>query len=310
MATASKDHWSAEDYKHHASFVPKLGSIILEMLNAQPDERILDFGCGDGILTAELAKRCKSVVGIDSSRVMIDKAKQSFPGDGNIEYHVADGQELALWFQESGQQPFDAVFSNAGTSMHNCSMGSWTKLTVYVFSKHSFKALHWMKEPIKAIRSVRHVLKRNGRFVAEAGAFLNCAGISNICLLIMWRSYILFLLVDVHNALIAALNRRGLDGKGISPWYFPSTEAYSRLLEENGFKVVKMESVPRPTQLPSDIAGWIRTFGFNFLDVLKNEEEREQMIQEVVEYLRPGCQREDGTWFIMYVRLRFIARKE
>lgn len=117
-------------------------------------------------------------------------------------------------------------------------------------------------------------------------------------------------IIDVHNALISALNHRGFDGKAISPWYFPSTEAYSKLLREKGFEVAEIQAVPRPTQLPSDIAGWIRTFGFNFLEVLKTEAEREQMVQEVVENLRPGCQREDGTWFIMYVRMRLIAYKE
>lgn len=122
MATASKDHWSASNYSAHASFVPKLGSIILEMLDAKPDERILDLGCGDGVLTVELAKKCKSVVGIDASKAMIDKAKQEYLGDGNIEYYVADGQNLAPWFDETGQQAFDAVFSNAGTTKSNWSL--------------------------------------------------------------------------------------------------------------------------------------------------------------------------------------------
>lgn len=106
--------WSSSNYQTHASFVPKLGSIILGMLDAQSDEKILDFGCGDGVLTIELAKQCKSVVGIDASSNMIDKAKAITPPDTNIDYHVVDGHDLAEWYDAASDlTPFDAVFSNA-----------------------------------------------------------------------------------------------------------------------------------------------------------------------------------------------------
>jgi hypothetical protein len=85
---------------------------------------------------------------------------------------------------------------------------------------------------------------------------------------------------------------------------------YKALLEEQGFKVETISLNPRPTELPTDIAGWIDTFGFSFLEALDTEEEQREMVQEVVEQLRYTHQREDGIWFIMYNRLRFIAYKE
>ncbi|KAI7857570.1 S-adenosyl-L-methionine-dependent methyltransferase [Circinella umbellata] len=256
------DHWSASNYDTHASFVPKLGNIILNKLDAKPSERILDFGCGDGVLTEQLAKKCHTVVGIDASADMINKAKSLESG---IAYHVVDGHYLNTWFdQQEKQEHFDAVFSNA--------------------------TLHWLKEPVKAIQGIHHVLKPNGRFVAEMGGFMNCG--------------------EVHTGLITALNRRGYDGKALSPWYFPSEIEYAKLLEENGFNVDSVELVPRMTQLNTDVAGWLTTFGFSFLQALKTEEERQEVISEIMEHLRPGYQREDGKWFIMYVRLRVIAHKK
>ncbi|KAI9322797.1 S-adenosyl-L-methionine-dependent methyltransferase [Dichotomocladium elegans] len=257
--------WSSDNYNIHAPYVPQLGNIILEMLEAQPKERILDFGCGDGYLTKELAKKCESVVGLDANEDMITKAKMVTKDAPNITYALLDGHDVAAWFDRTGQQPFDAVFSNA--------------------------TLHWLKkDPIKVIQGIHHVLKPNGRFVAEMGAFTNCG--------------------EIHTALITALNRRGYDGKALSPWYFPSVEVYASHLRKNGFTVETIESVPRPTELNTDIVGWLTTFGFNFLHALKSEEECQQVVSEIVEHLRPCYQREDGKWFVMYVRLRVVAYKK
>lgn len=105
------------------------------------------------------------------------------------------------------------------------------------------------------------------------------------------------------------MNRRGFDGKTLSPWYFPSAEAYTQLLQANGFHVHSAVIVPRPTQLDTDMAGWLKTFAFSFLQALSTDQERQDLIAEIVEHLRPAYQREDGKWFVMYQRLRVIAFK-
>lgn len=86
------------------------------------------------------------------------------------------------------------------------------------------------------------------------------------------------------------MNRRGYDGKALSPWFFPSLEHYKSLLTANGFDVPHIELVPRITELDTDMAGWLTTFAFNFVKVLPTEEERKQVIDEVVEQLRPCYQ--------------------
>jgi 2-polyprenyl-3-methyl-5-hydroxy-6-metoxy-1,4-benzoquinol methylase len=145
-----QDNWSATNYAKHASFVPKLGNIILDMLAPQDSEHVLDFGCGDGVLTKKLATNCKTVVGIDASRTMITHAQQDKPT--NTEYYTVDGYDLDTWFNQTQHGIyFDAVFSSA--------------------------TLHWMKrDPAKVIRNIRHVLKPKGRFVAEFGGFMNIGG--------------------------------------------------------------------------------------------------------------------------------------
>lgn len=46
--------WDAEIYARHARFVPELGAPVVELLDPKPGERILDLGCGDGVLTKRL----------------------------------------------------------------------------------------------------------------------------------------------------------------------------------------------------------------------------------------------------------------
>src|SRR2546426_792743 len=62
-------------------------------------------------------------------------------------------------------------------------------------------------------------------------------------------------------AMMAALERRGIDCKRETPWYFPTVEDYRGRLERAGFSIGYIELIPRPTPLPTDMAGWLETFG-------------------------------------------------
>jgi 2-polyprenyl-3-methyl-5-hydroxy-6-metoxy-1,4-benzoquinol methylase len=59
--------WNPETYGRDGAFVHELGRGRARVARAQPGERILDLGCGDGQLTQRIAASGASVVGIDAS---------------------------------------------------------------------------------------------------------------------------------------------------------------------------------------------------------------------------------------------------
>lgn len=126
--------WDPERYARNARFVSDLAAAVVELLAPEPGERILDLGCGDGVLTAKLAAIGCHVVGVDGSAAQIEAARKL-----GLDARVMDGEKLFF----DGE--FDAVFSNA--------------------------ALHWMRNPEAVIDGVWRALRPGGRFVAEFGGY-------------------------------------------------------------------------------------------------------------------------------------------
>jgi trans-aconitate methyltransferase len=124
--------WDPERYARNARFVSDLAAMVVELLAPEPGEKILDLGCGDGVLTAKLTTMGCSVVGVDGSSAQIEAARKL-----GLDARVMDGEKLSF----NGE--FDAVFSNA--------------------------ALHWMRNPEAVISGVWRALQPKGRFVAEFG---------------------------------------------------------------------------------------------------------------------------------------------
>jgi trans-aconitate methyltransferase len=149
-------------------------------------------------------------------------------------------------------------------------------------------ALHWMRDPDAVIAGVWGALKPGGRFVAE------CGGAGNV--------------ESIVAALVAAHDRRGLDGRAAVPWYFPAPEEYRARLERQGFTVESIALIPRPTPLPGPLGDWLDTFAESFLAALPPAE-RPTFKREVEAALRPKLVDAKGVWVTDYVRLRFAARK-
>jgi len=59
---------------------------ILSMAGEVQGKRILDFGCGDGVLAKQLAERGASVVGVDKSAVAVELAVQSYGSLDRLEF--------------------------------------------------------------------------------------------------------------------------------------------------------------------------------------------------------------------------------
>lgn len=136
--------WSAADYARNAGFVPALGGAALGLLAPQTGEMILDIGCGDGVLTQQIAAAGARVIGLDASTEMVEAARAR-----GVDAFVADAQALDLEAQVARFGRFDAAFSNA--------------------------ALHWMLDPGAVARGVFALLRPGGRFVGEMGGAGNIA---------------------------------------------------------------------------------------------------------------------------------------
>lgn len=149
-------------------------------------------------------------------------------------------------------------------------------------------ALHWMKQADKVAEGVAHSLKAGGRFVGEFG------GRGNV--------------ETIRQALHGALRKRGMDPWSVDPWYYAEPQEYTKLLNRLGFTVGYIELIPRPTQLPGDILGWLEIFAQPFTNSVPASERR-QFLGEVRAGLRATLLQSDGTWFADYKRLRFKAVK-
>ena len=73
--------WNAKDYAKNSTNQYAWAQELIPKLNLSGKEALLDIGCGDGKITAELSKALPhgKVVGIDSSQEMINLAKTTFP---------------------------------------------------------------------------------------------------------------------------------------------------------------------------------------------------------------------------------------
>ena len=73
-------------------------SELIEKLEIDPTDVVVDFGCGPGYYTIELAKKTKKVEAIDLSPEMLKKAQRKAEKAGvkNIEFLQSDGKSLQL----------------------------------------------------------------------------------------------------------------------------------------------------------------------------------------------------------------------
>jgi trans-aconitate methyltransferase len=124
--------WDPASYARNARFVSDLGSPVVDLLAPKPGERILDLGCGDGVLTKKLADLGCEVVAVDSSVPQIEAARKL-----GLNAFAISAEDLRY------DEEFDAVFSNA--------------------------VLHWIKRADVMLAGVYRSLKPGGRFVAECG---------------------------------------------------------------------------------------------------------------------------------------------
>ncbi|HZG14517.1 MAG TPA: methyltransferase domain-containing protein [Candidatus Bathyarchaeia archaeon] len=247
--------WDATTYDNKLSFVSELGKNILELLNVQKGEKVLDLGCGTGDLAHSIHDHGAIVSGIDFSEAMIQQARQKYPA---LSFDVADAQTYRT------SEQYDAVFSNA--------------------------ALHWMKQPEKAIETTWLALRAGGRFVAEFG------GKGNI--------------QSVYQAIVHYFARRGMDAAARNPWFFPTIGEYGHLLEQQGFRITYARHFDRPILLAGgeqSIIHWLNIFAAPFFTDW-SDQDKSQAMEEIAADLETSLYK-DGQWIVDYSRIQIIAYK-
>ena len=131
--------WDPDDY--HANSSAQLASAheLIKRLNLKGDEAVLDIGCGDGKITAQIAGLVPRgmVTGIDASGPMIEFAALKFPtaSHPNLRFAVMDAREITF------ENQFDLVFSNA--------------------------ALHWVQNHGPVLQGIRRCLKPGGKMYLQ-----------------------------------------------------------------------------------------------------------------------------------------------
>jgi len=146
------EEWNAKDYARHSRAQQTWAQQAIARLGLSPNDSLLDVGCGDGKITAEIAEILSQgeVVGIDKSKAMIDLAIERYPRTKhrNLEFVVADAAAIPF------ESRFDVVFSNS--------------------------VLHWVKDHPAMLRGVARSLKPGGRIYLAFGARGTAAGIRGV----------------------------------------------------------------------------------------------------------------------------------
>ena len=131
--------WNAKDYEKNSQAQQKWARELMNQLNLTGGEHILDLGCGDGKVTAEIASLVPdgSVIGVDNSKQMIDLAQAKYSAEPHLSFQVMDA--AALTFENC----FDVVFSNA--------------------------VLHWVKDHQAVVAGLYKSLKEGGKIFLRMG---------------------------------------------------------------------------------------------------------------------------------------------
>jgi trans-aconitate methyltransferase len=133
--------WNPAEYHKSSSAQQQWAKELISKLELSGNERVLDLGCGDGKVTAEIARNLPggNVTGMDSSSEMVRFACEHFPCSEYRNLSFIHGDARKLPFSEE----FDVVFSNA--------------------------ALHWIPDHTPVLAGIARSLCPKGKLLIQMG---------------------------------------------------------------------------------------------------------------------------------------------
>lgn len=135
--------FDGKKYEKASTHQKEWGNKLISELGLKGNERVLDLGCGDGALTAQIAELLPEgeVVGVDSSQGMIDIAATK--EQSNLRFLRLDINRLDY------ENQFDVVFSNA--------------------------TLHWIKDHQRLLQNAHRALRADGHIRFNFAGDGNCS---------------------------------------------------------------------------------------------------------------------------------------
>lgn len=307
QATAQPVRWNAANYAANSTVQQIWARELMARLHLRGDEHVLDVGCGDGKITAEIARAVPRgrVTGVDASEEMIFFARKTFPPkkSPNLKFHVRDARKIGItrllapssqreaargaeakilskprrpastvlplgWGTEEKDASFDLVFSNA--------------------------ALHWVDDHQAILRGAASVLKPGGRLV------ISCGGKGNA--------------QDVFVALRPEMRLkrwRSFFRRMPQPYFFYAPADYEKWLPKFGFKINSLKLAPKDAVYggPFGFSTWLRTTWIPYVQRVP-EDFREEFISAVTRrYLARHPLDDAGAAHVRMVRLEIDAVK-
>lgn len=140
--------FDGEKYRAASRHQKEWGSKIISELKLRGDEHVLDLGCGDAVLTEQLARLVPRglVLGIDTSHSMINTAKRL--EKSNLSFRLMDISKINF------ENEFDLIFSNA--------------------------TLHWIKDHRRLLDGCHSALRVNGMIRFNFAAEGNCSNLITV----------------------------------------------------------------------------------------------------------------------------------
>ncbi|MFC7057489.1 methyltransferase domain-containing protein [Halovenus salina] len=114
----------------------------IEMLDIQPNDSVLDVGCGTGFATEGLIQQTDEVYGLDQSPHQLEKAYQKFGKRGPVRFHLGDAERLPF-----ADDRFDIVWSSG--------------------------SIEYWPNPVTALRELRRVGKPGGKVLVVGPDYPN-----------------------------------------------------------------------------------------------------------------------------------------
>ena len=137
-----KFKWDAKLYQENSAFQYDLAIMAIKRLKAGKNERILDIGCGNAVVTIELAKHVPEgeIVAIEISADMYKQALENIKGRNISNINIVNRNAFDMDYRRE----FDAVFSNS--------------------------AIHWIYNLEKMYGKIYEALKNKGRIMIQTGS--------------------------------------------------------------------------------------------------------------------------------------------